>query len=113
MKNQLADSLVVSASMFIPPMPPRLVYEVQVKYRPSLPDNVKCWKVFEVDDQINRLLQVFDDFATMHIDQEKETFDKKVKRVNFQFGDYFLRRDALKEGGDVFDGPVNGLFFKL
>ena len=39
-KNQLADSLAVSPSMFIPPMPPRLVYEVQVKYRPSLPDNV-------------------------------------------------------------------------
>ncbi|WP_369124386.1 reverse transcriptase-like protein, partial [Actinobacillus pleuropneumoniae] len=33
-KNQLADSLAVSASMFIPPMPPRLVYEVQMKYRP-------------------------------------------------------------------------------
>ena len=45
-KNQLADSLVVSASLFIPPMPPRLVYEVQVKYRPSFPDNVHHWKVF-------------------------------------------------------------------
>jgi len=27
-KNQLTDSLAVSTSMFIPPMPPRLVYEV-------------------------------------------------------------------------------------
>jgi len=33
-KNQLVDSLVVFASPFIPPMPPRLVYEVQMKYRP-------------------------------------------------------------------------------
>jgi len=30
-QNQLADSIVVSASLFIPPMPPRLAYEVQVK----------------------------------------------------------------------------------
>eukprot|EP00253_Pinus_taeda_P033660 PITA_33660 len=37
-QNKLVDSLVVSASMFIPPMPPKLVYEVQMKYRPSLPD---------------------------------------------------------------------------
>ena len=29
--NHLADSLVVSASMFIPPMPPKLNYEIQVK----------------------------------------------------------------------------------
>ena len=27
-KNQLVDSLAVSTSMFIPPMPPRLAYEV-------------------------------------------------------------------------------------
>jgi len=46
MKNQLADSLAVSASTFIPPLPPKLTYEIQVKYRPSLPKNVKYWKVF-------------------------------------------------------------------
>jgi len=39
--NHLADSLTISASMFIPPMPPRLNYEIQVKYMPSLPNNVK------------------------------------------------------------------------
>lgn len=38
-KNQLVDSLAMFSSMFIPPMPPRLFYEVQMKYRPSLPDN--------------------------------------------------------------------------
>ena len=44
--NHLADSLAVSANTFIPPLSPKLSYEVQVKYRPSLPDNVKFWKVF-------------------------------------------------------------------
>lgn len=38
-KNQLVYSLAVFASMFIPPMPPRVVYDIQMKYRPSLPDN--------------------------------------------------------------------------
>ncbi len=73
MKNQLYDSLVVSASTFIPPLPPRLTYEVQVKYRRSLSDNVKYWKVYEDDDEINRFLQVVDEFSEMHIDQENET----------------------------------------
>jgi ribonuclease HI len=39
--NHLADSLAISSSLFIPPMPPKLNYEIQVKYRPSLPNNIK------------------------------------------------------------------------
>ena len=73
MKNHLIDSLVVSASTFICPLPPKLTYEVQVKNRPSLPNNVKYQKVFEDDDEINRFLQVIDEFSEMHIDQENET----------------------------------------
>ena len=76
MKNHLVDSLAVSASTFIPPLPPKLTYEVQVKYRPSLPDNVKYWKFFEDDDEINRFLQVIDEFFEMHIDQENETIEE-------------------------------------
>ena len=68
--NHLADSLVVSASMFVPPLPPKLSYDIQVKYRPSLPDNVKFWKVFENDDELSKFLQVVDEFFDMHIDQE-------------------------------------------
>ena len=68
--NHLADFLAVSASMFIPPLPPKLSYEIQVKYRPSLPDNVKFWKVFENDDELSKFLQVVDEFSDMHIDQE-------------------------------------------
>ena len=69
MKN-LADSFTVSASMFIPPMPPKLNYQIQVKYRPFLPENVKYWKVFEDDDELSRFIQVIAEFYDMHIDQE-------------------------------------------
>ncbi len=75
-ENQLTDSLVVSASMFIPPLPPRLVYEVQMKYRPSLPDNVQHWKFFEDDDEVNRFLQVIDEFSEMQIDQDNEALEE-------------------------------------
>ena len=50
--NHLANSWVVSASLFVPPLPPRLSYDVEVKYRTSLPDNVKFWRVFENDGSL-------------------------------------------------------------
>lgn len=41
--NIMADSLVVAASTFRPPQNSLLRYEVQVKYRPSIPDRIKNW----------------------------------------------------------------------
>ena len=68
--NHIADSVVVSTIMFLPRLPPKLSYEIQVKYRRSLPDNVKFWNVFENDDELSKFLQVVDEFSDMHIDQE-------------------------------------------
>ena len=68
--NHLADSLAIFASLFVPPLPPKLNYDVQVKYRPSLLDNVKFWKVFENDDELSKFLQLVDEFSHIHIDQE-------------------------------------------
>jgi len=49
-ENRLEDSLTVAASTFKPPINPRLIYEVEMRQRPFVPDNVKNWQVFE-DDQ--------------------------------------------------------------
>ena len=46
-KKQMVDSLAVAASNFCLPQNPLLRYELDVRYRPSIPDNVKQWKVFE------------------------------------------------------------------
>ena len=66
----MANSLAVSTSLFVPHLPPKLSYDVQVKYRPSLPDNAKFWKVFENDDKLGKFLQLVDELFDMHIDQE-------------------------------------------
>jgi ribonuclease HI len=55
-ENSVADSLAVLASNFKVPLPPKLKYEVDIKYRPSIPDNVKHWKVFEGDIEIKSFL---------------------------------------------------------
>lgn len=43
-----------------------------MKYRPSLPDNVKFWKVFEDDAELTRFIGVMDEFADLQIDMENE-----------------------------------------
>jgi ribonuclease HI len=70
--NSLVDSLVVSASSFKAPLPPKLKYDVEVKYRPAIPDNVKYWKVFEDDDELKRFLETIDEFSALHIDQDED-----------------------------------------
>jgi hypothetical protein len=45
--NTLADSLAISASNFKIPLPPKPKYDVEVKYRLAIPNNVKNWKDFE------------------------------------------------------------------
>jgi ribonuclease HI len=72
-ENSVADSLAVSASNFKVPFPPKLKYEVEIKYRPSIPDNVKHWKVFEDDIEIKKFLETVDEFSDMHIDQDHDT----------------------------------------
>jgi ribonuclease HI len=69
-ENTLADSLATSASNFKVPLPPKFRYDVEVKYRPSIPDNVKHWKVFEDDLEVKRFLETVEEFSEMHIDQD-------------------------------------------
>jgi ribonuclease HI len=72
-KNTMEDSLVISTSNFRVPLPPKLKYDVKVKYRPFIPDNVKHWKFFEDDIEIKRFLETMDDFSSVHIDQDHDT----------------------------------------
>jgi ribonuclease HI len=69
-ENTLADSLAMSASNFKVPLPPKFRYNVEVKYRPSIPDNVKHWRVFEDDLEIKKFLETVEEFSEMHIDQD-------------------------------------------
>jgi hypothetical protein len=52
----MANSLAISASNFRFPLPPKIKYYIEVKYRPSIPENVKHWKVFEDDPKIKKNL---------------------------------------------------------
>jgi ribonuclease HI len=72
-ENTVVNSLVISASNFRVPLPPKLIYDVEVKYRPFVPDNVKHWKVFEDDLEVKRFLETIDEFLELHIDQDPDS----------------------------------------
>jgi hypothetical protein len=69
----MVDSMVVSASNFRVPLPPNIKYDVELKYRPSIPNNIKNWKLFEDDLEIIRFLDTVDDCFALHINQEPDS----------------------------------------
>jgi hypothetical protein len=56
-------------------------YDVEIKYRPFVPDNIKHWKVFEDDLEIEKFLQSVDEFSALHIDQDPDTEDNPHPEV--------------------------------
>ena len=64
----MAYSLATSASNFKVPLPPKFRYGVEVKYRPSIPNNVKHWKVFEDDLKIKKFLETVEEFSEEELD---------------------------------------------
>jgi hypothetical protein len=45
--NQRDDSLVISASTFKTLDLPQMRYEIEMRYKPSIHDNIKYWQVFK------------------------------------------------------------------
>jgi hypothetical protein len=70
--NQQADSLVVSTSTFRPPNATSLKYQIQLKHRPSIPNNLQHWQVFEDDQQIKKFIEMTEESFEIHIDQENQ-----------------------------------------
>jgi ribonuclease HI len=71
-ENALVDSLAISYSNFKVPLPPKLKYDVEVKYRHSICDNFKHWKAFEDDLEIKIFLEIVEEVFVLHIDQDPD-----------------------------------------
>jgi hypothetical protein len=69
-QNQIDDALATSASVFNIPIFPNRGYEIEVKHRPTVPNNIKYWQVFENDKQIKSFLKMDREFANLNIDEE-------------------------------------------
>jgi hypothetical protein len=80
--NQWVDSLALAANNFKTPMFPNLKFEIEVRHRPLIPDNIKNWKVFKYDEEIQRLLNNIEDFSNISVDQDNEDDDVEVHAAN-------------------------------
>ena len=66
--NQTANSLALAATHFRIPKTTQLKYPIEVRYRPSVPDNVNQWNFFEDDIEIKRFLELTGEFLNSLID---------------------------------------------
>jgi len=73
--------LDIAASNYKIPLDIKTTYEVQIKHRPSILDNIKHWQVFEDDKQIKEFLECMEEFSEVQIDEEQE----KTERGQQQF----------------------------
>ena len=69
-ENVAADALAVSASVFRVPKYPNKQYQIEVRHKPAIPDNVDHWKVFKDDKKINRFMEMSGEFESIKINQE-------------------------------------------
>jgi hypothetical protein len=67
-QNQNIDALATSTSVFKIPILPDKIYEIEVKNKLVVPDNMKQWQVFDDDKQVERFLLMTDEFANTKID---------------------------------------------
>jgi hypothetical protein len=64
--------LAKAAATFMPPTILKLNYHIEMRQKPSIPNNVKHWQIFEDDEQIKKFLEMVDEFSETHIDQENQ-----------------------------------------
>lgn len=87
--NLHAHSLATFASTFKFPLEPNNCFTAEVRYRPSIPNNVREWQVFEDDMQINNFLTLQQEFTGLNIDLEtasqSQIFNKACpSQIQFQ-----------------------------
>ena len=68
----LADSLDTLALTFNGPAHPIGKYEIEARHMPFILNNVKSWKVFEYEKQINQFFNLTGDFKGEAFDEENE-----------------------------------------
>ena len=76
LKNCIVDSLATFIVVFKVPIHPSGKYEVEVRHKASVLDNVKSWQVSEDDKKIKKFLNLMGEFDGLTIDEENELLEE-------------------------------------
>jgi hypothetical protein len=104
----VADALAISASTLQPcDGPLRDLCKMEFLFKPSIPDNLEHWRVFEDDDQIIRFMENNKEFTDSQINFLDDSMNLEV--INLQnntlpkgsapLENIFDRHDVSKEKG--------------
>lgn len=80
-KNVIVDALEVSASVFKIIVYSNKKYEIEIKHRLTIPDNVDHWQVFKDGKKISKFMEMFGEFENVNINQEKMFEESGVEPV--------------------------------
>jgi hypothetical protein len=69
-QNHKEYSLALATNTFRLPIGPNIKYQVEIKHRTTIPDNVKHWQVFSDDLELQRFLHTTDEFSNISIYQK-------------------------------------------
>jgi hypothetical protein len=81
-ENQKEDSFPSVVSTFRPPIGPNTMYQVEVRHRTSISDNIKHWQVFSDDLELQRFLQTIEEFYSISIEQEGEEDESENQQTS-------------------------------
>ena len=70
--NETTNSLALAVAYCKVPKVTHLKYPIDVRYRPSVPNDMKHWKVFQDDQEIKEFLELIGEFAIDLVDQVQE-----------------------------------------
>ena len=70
--NQTVDSLALAATHFKIPKQTQLNYPIEIRYRPSVPNNIRQWRLFEDDLETKSFLELTGEFSNSLIDQDQD-----------------------------------------
>lgn len=102
-QNSLANELAVAATTF--QLSDELINDkikMEVIFRPSVPDNLEHWQVFNDEKQVIRFLNSLDEFEDFQIDSEEDGFLNHEHIINptprnvVALEQHFDRHDATK-----------------
>ena len=63
-KTRDQNSIAISASLSVIPIHSSEKYEVEVRHRPAVPDNITNWQVFEDDQQVKNFIELKEEFES-------------------------------------------------
>ena len=109
-QNLVVDSLVVFASLFIIPAHSTERYEVEVRHRFAIPDNIIHWQVFEDDQQVKNFIELKEEFESTQVDQQNMLAETKGNSEVLQLKNNSIPKgiiplEKIFDQNDVFKSP--------